>query len=60
MDLMFTAIWAKLFEFQTFRRGLLVLHIAVVPVLAFLTLERDDFSCHFAPSGPALSPSYFS
>jgi hypothetical protein len=53
MDLVLTAIWAKLLEFQTLRRGLLILHIAVVPVLAFLTLERDDFSCHFAPSGPA-------
>jgi hypothetical protein len=46
MNLVFPAVRAELLEFQTFRRGLLVLHIAVVPVLAFLALKRDDFAWH--------------
>ena len=46
MRLMFAALRAKFPEFETIRGRLLVLHIAVVPILALCALERDDFSRH--------------
>jgi hypothetical protein len=44
--LVLTAVGAELFHFETLCGRLLILGIRVVPVLAFLTLERDDFSWH--------------
>jgi hypothetical protein len=44
------AVRAKLFHFKTLGSRLLVLGACVVPVLAFLTLERDDLSRHFLTS----------
>jgi hypothetical protein len=44
--LMLPAVRAKLLEFETRGGRLFVLGVGVVPVLAFLTLERDDFSRH--------------
>jgi hypothetical protein len=44
--LMLPAVRAKLLHFETLSGRLLVLGVGVVPVLAILTLERDDFSCH--------------
>jgi len=41
------AMRAELFHFETLGGRLLVLGACVVPVFAFLTLERDDFSRHF-------------
>jgi len=41
-----TAEGAELLELKTTSGGLLVLGVRVVTVLAFLTLERDDFSWH--------------
>jgi len=41
------ATGAELFELETFGGGLLVLGIRVVPFLAFLTLERNDFARHW-------------
>jgi hypothetical protein len=40
------AIRAKLLHFKTLGGRLFVLGAGIVPVLAFLTLERDDFSRH--------------
>jgi hypothetical protein len=45
--MMLPAIRAELFHLNTLSGRLLVLGACVVPVLAFLTLERDDFSRHF-------------
>jgi hypothetical protein len=42
------AIRAELLHFETLSGRLLVLGGGVVPVLAFLTLERNDFSWHFS------------
>ena len=44
---MLTAVVTELLHFETLGSRLLVLGIGIVPVLAFLTLERDDFSWHF-------------
>jgi hypothetical protein len=44
----FAAMRAKLLHFKTLGCRLFVLGARVVPVLAFLTLERDDFSWHFS------------
>jgi hypothetical protein len=38
------AVRAKLFHFQTRGGRLLILCARVIPVLAFLALERNDFS----------------
>jgi hypothetical protein len=42
------AVGTELFHFETLGGRLLVFGARVVPVLAFLTLERDDFSWHFS------------
>jgi hypothetical protein len=47
--LVFPAVIAELLHFETLGGRLLVFCVRVVPVLAFLTLERDDFSCHSLP-----------
>jgi len=52
MNLVLTAVRTKLAKLQPFGGGLLVLHVAVVPVLALRALERDNFAWH------ALSPVY--
>jgi hypothetical protein len=44
------AMRAELFHFETLGGRLLVFSARVVPVLAFLTLERDDFSRHLFTS----------
>jgi hypothetical protein len=49
MRVVLSAMRAKLLHLETLGCGLLVLGARVVPVLAFLTLERDDFSCHSLP-----------
>jgi hypothetical protein len=46
MRVVLAAIRAELLHFKTLGRRLFVLRARVVPVLAFLTLERDDFSWH--------------
>jgi hypothetical protein len=43
------AIRAELLHFETLSRRLFVFRARIVPVLAFLTLERDDFSWHTLP-----------
>ena len=45
---MFPAIRAEFLHFETLGCRLFVLRARVVPVLAFLTLECDDFSRHFS------------
>jgi hypothetical protein len=47
------AVRAELFHFKTLGGRLLVLSARVVPVLAFLALERDDLSRH------SFSPAYY-
>ena len=47
MRVMLAAVRAKLFHLKTLGRRLLVFSARIVPVLAFLTLERNDFSRHF-------------
>ena len=44
--LVLAAVRAELLHFQTLGRGLLVLRVRVVPVLALGALERDDFASH--------------
>jgi len=44
--LVLTAPRAELLELETLGGRLLVLGIGVVPLLAFLALERDDFARH--------------
>jgi hypothetical protein len=46
MRLMLAAMPAELLQFQTLRRGLLILGCRIVPVLALGALERDNFSRH--------------
>jgi hypothetical protein len=46
MRVMFTAMRAELLHLETLGRRLLVFGARVVPVLALLALERDDFSWH--------------
>jgi hypothetical protein len=46
--LVLPAVIAELFHFETLGGRLLVFGVRVVPVLAFLTLECNDFSCHNA------------
>jgi hypothetical protein len=46
MRVMLTAVRAELFHLQTLGRRLFVFRARIVPVLALLTLERDDFSWH--------------
>jgi hypothetical protein len=46
--LMLPAVVAELLHFQTLGGRLLIFRVRIVPVLAFLTLERDDLSRHFA------------
>jgi hypothetical protein len=46
MRVMFAAVRAEFFHFKTLGRRLFVLGACVVPVLALLALERDDFSWH--------------
>jgi hypothetical protein len=46
MRLVLAAVRAELLHFETLSGRLFVFRIRVVPVLAFLTLERDDFSWH--------------
>jgi hypothetical protein len=48
MRVVLAAMRAELLHFKTLGCRLLVLGARVVPVLAFLTLERDDFSRHFS------------
>jgi hypothetical protein len=43
------AMRAELFHLEALSGRLLVLCARIVPVLAFLTLERDDFSRHSLP-----------
>jgi hypothetical protein len=43
---MLPAMTAIFFELKTFRGGLFVLRIRIVPVFTFLALERDDFARH--------------
>ena len=43
------AIRAELLHFDPLSGRLLVFRARIVPVLAFLTLERDDFSWHLLP-----------
>jgi hypothetical protein len=40
------AVRAELLHLKTLGGRLLVLGVRVVPVFTFLTLERNDFSCH--------------
>jgi hypothetical protein len=47
MRVVLPAVRAKLLHLETLGSGLLIFGARVVPVLAFLTLERDDFSRHF-------------
>jgi hypothetical protein len=49
MRLVLPAVPAELLHFQALGRSFLILRVRVVPVLAFLTLERDDFSRHCLP-----------
>jgi hypothetical protein len=42
------AVRAELLHFETLGGRLLVFGARIVPVLTFLTLERDDFSCHLS------------
>jgi hypothetical protein len=49
MRVVLAAVRAEFFHFETLRGGLLVFSARIVPVLAFLTLERDDFSWHTLP-----------
>jgi hypothetical protein len=46
MRVVLPAMRAKLLHLETLGCRLFVLGARVVPVLAFLTLERDDFSRH--------------
>jgi hypothetical protein len=46
MRVVLSAVRAKLLHFETLGGRLLVFGAGVVPVLALLTLERDDFSRH--------------
>jgi hypothetical protein len=46
MRVMLAAVWAELLHLETLGGRLLVLRACIVPVLAFLALERDDFSWH--------------
>jgi hypothetical protein len=46
MRVMLAAMRAEFFHFETLGSRLLVFGARIVPVLAFLTLERDDFSRH--------------
>jgi hypothetical protein len=46
MLLMFTAIGAELFQFQSLGRGSLVFRLAVVAVFAFTTLKLNNFAGH--------------
>jgi hypothetical protein len=55
--LMVTAMRAKLLELETVGGSLLVLHLAVVPVLAFGALERDYFASHWFLSLPLFQPT---
>ena len=54
MRLVLAAVRAELLHFKTLSGRLFVLGVRVVPVLAFLTLERDDFSWHFTLPRTAL------
>jgi hypothetical protein len=56
MRVVLAAMRAELLHFKTLGCRLLVLGARVVPVLAFLTLERDDFSWHF--SLPLINPEF--
>jgi hypothetical protein len=47
---MLPAVRTKFLHFETLSGRLLVLGARIVPVLAFLTLERDNFSRHFLTS----------
>jgi hypothetical protein len=47
MRVVLTAMRAEFLHFETLSGRLLVFGARVVPVLAFLALERDDFSWHF-------------
>jgi hypothetical protein len=47
MRLVLAAVRTEFLHFQTLGGRLFVLRACVVPVLAFLALERDDFSWHF-------------
>jgi hypothetical protein len=58
MRVVLAAIRAELLHFKTLGRRLFVLRARVVPVLAFLTLERNDFSRHnFSPAAHNARPS---
>jgi hypothetical protein len=46
MHLMLAAVRAELFELQPLGRRFLVLHVAVVPILALRALERNNFARH--------------
>jgi hypothetical protein len=46
MRLVFPAARAELLELETLGGCLLVLGVAVVPLLALLALERNDFARH--------------
>jgi hypothetical protein len=54
---MLAAVRAELLHLETLGGRLLVFGARVVPVFAFLTLERNDFSRHFSlpllPAGHA-------
>jgi hypothetical protein len=47
MRLVLPAIRAKLLEFETLRRGPLILCFAVVAVFALAALELNNFAWHF-------------
>ena len=51
MRLVLAAVTAEFLHFQTLSRGLLVFRGSVVPVLALVALQRDDFSHRSNPSG---------
>jgi hypothetical protein len=44
--LVFAAKWAEFAELQPVGRGLLVLRVGIVPVLALAALKRDDLARH--------------
>jgi hypothetical protein len=46
--LVLAAVRAKLLQFDPLSGRLLVLRVAIVPVLAFLTLELDNLARHTA------------
>jgi len=47
MRLVLAAAGAELLELKTLSRRLLVLRIRIVPLLALLALERNDFARHW-------------